>query len=74
MKRDLALIVRMIYTQKPMTAAGPDEVGAAFEKALSESFGVKQKILPFFRPPEARLKRSGCAFVATTSGVVLRVV
>jgi len=33
MKRELALIVLMIYTRKPMSAVGRDEAGAAFENA-----------------------------------------
>jgi exodeoxyribonuclease V alpha subunit len=31
------------------------------DETLSESFGVKRKIIPLSRPPEARLKRSGRA-------------
>jgi hypothetical protein len=39
MKRSLALVVLMIYTRKPMSAAGPDEAGAAFEKACNRFEG-----------------------------------
>jgi len=42
MKRGLALIVRAIYTQKRMSAASPDEVGAAFEKACNRFEGRGQ--------------------------------
>jgi len=42
MKRGFALIVRTICMQKRMSAAGPDEVGAAFEKACNRFEGRGQ--------------------------------
>lgn len=39
LKRELALVILMIYTRKPMSAAGPDEVAAAFEKACNQFEG-----------------------------------
>jgi len=46
---------------------------AGVGKALSESFGVKQKIISLFRPARGEVEAlRDPPFVATTSGVVLR--